>query len=138
MCKEPLYSVASGPGCPCLRFLFGIGKDLRWHAVQAFSRYQGTKATQLLTVKVKARMQVCLSILFCVLSHAHYYLPFMGFLNSSCWQSRFLSKFNNKHIFFELLFTLSFVFPRQNITYSNCYQVFTGPPPIFQVCLFLM
>lgn len=106
-------------------------------SVQAFSHYQGTRATQLLTGKAKARTQACLSLLFGVLSHAGYCLPFMGFLDSSCWQSRFLSKSDIRLMhFFELLFILSSAFSRQNKICSNCYQVFTGSPPIFQVCLF--
>lgn len=109
---------------------FSAGKDLSWHAVQAFSCYQGTKVAQLVLAKPRAELRSAYQ--FHLVSHAGYYLPFMVFLNSSHWHSRFLSKSYIIIMYYlKLWFLLSSAFSRQNKTYFNCYQVFTGYPPSF-------
>ena len=55
---------------------FSVGKDLSWHAVQAFSCYQGTKVAHLVLAKPRAELRSAYQ--FHLVSHAGYYLPFMG------------------------------------------------------------
>ena len=68
--------MSSGPGVPSFRLVFSVGKGSSWHAVQAFSCYQGNEISQLVTGKAKARTQICLLVSFGVLSQAGYWLFF--------------------------------------------------------------
>lgn len=95
-----------------------------------FPCHQVTKVAPLLTGQEEGPTISPAHLSWAWCSNPGHYLPFRGFQNFSCWQSRFLPKSYIRIMYYlKLLFILSPAFSRQNKAYSNYYQVFLGTPP---------
>lgn len=100
-----------------------------WYPVQ-IPCHQVTKVAPLLTGQEEGPTISPAHLSWAWCSNPGHYLPFRGFQNFSCWQSRFLPKSYIRIMYYlKLLFILSPAFSRQNKAYSNYYQVFLGTPP---------